>query len=474
MTFASVEFAALLAIVFALYYPLPRRGRMLLLLSASYLFYCYWKPLYALLIFASTVLDYVVALRIPRTRSRAGRRAALGASIAGNLGMLGYFKYTNFALDSLRDLLGPLGQNLPGPLEIILPVGISFYTFQTMSYTIDVYRGDQEPERDFVLVALYVAFFPQLVAGPIERARSLMPQLAALQPFCFRNLEEGSRLMLWGLIKKTVFGDRLISAAYPAFLDPGAYSTGELAFAAAAGVVMIYLDFSAYSDIAKGTAQLFGVKLVQNFRYPHAAGNVAEFWRRWHVSMSTFVRDYLHRPLGGFRPRSVWFDGRTTLITMGVVGLWHGAAWTFVLWGLLHGLSLVVYRIWRLYVLRRFKGRPFLKSFGWRFGSWATTCFIRIAINILFFAPTIQAAGVFYRRLYLEPTLEGFDRGYVWIGLGVIYVFWIFHYLQSTRELGRWVDGWHPALRGASYTALFYLLLFGGVDQAEQFIYFQF
>jgi len=474
MTFASLEFGCLLGFCLSLYYFLPARGRTLLMLLASYVFYCYWKPLYALLILASTVLDYTMALLIPRLETRRGKRMALLTSIAGNLGMLGYFKYTNFAIDSLRSLLGPLGSNLPGPVELILPIGISFYTFQTLSYTIDVYRGDQEPEHDFLLVALYVSFFPQLVAGPIERARELMPQLKAKHAFTWLNIEEGARLILWGLVKKLVVSDRISLAAYPHFLDPGRATTGELAFAAAGMFVVVYLDFSSYSDVAKGTAQLFGVKLTQNFRYPHAAGNIAEYWRRWHISMSTWVRDYVHRPMGGFRPRNLWFDSRTTLVTMALVGLWHGASWTFVVWGIANGMSLILYRVWRIYVLRRFKGNPFLATPAWSLLSWLTTNFIRIAISVLFFSPTFASALVFYRRLYLEPTLAGFEEPYVWVGFALCNLFWLFHYAQSRWDYGAKVDAMHPLLRATGYTLLFYVLLFGAVDKAEQFIYYQF
>jgi len=243
MTFASLEFAALLAITFSLYYFLPQRSRMILLLAASYAFYCFWNPIYAILILSSTALDYAMALFIARSVSERRRRLGLVASVAGNLVVLGYFKYTDFALDSLRALLGPMGDNLPGPLELVLPVGISFYTFQTMSYTIDVYRRHQAPEKDFLLVALYVSFFPQLVAGPIERARDLMPQLASKCRFDAGNLETGFRLIVWGLLKKIVVADRLTHAAYSVYLNPEYYGTGDVAFSVAAMLVVIYLDF---------------------------------------------------------------------------------------------------------------------------------------------------------------------------------------------------------------------------------------
>jgi D-alanyl-lipoteichoic acid acyltransferase DltB (MBOAT superfamily) len=356
----------------------------------------------------------------------------------------------------------------------VLPIGISFYTFQTMSYAIDVFRGEKEPERDFVLVALYVSFFPQLVAGPIERAARLMPQLRTEQPFSFANLEAGGRLILWGLVKKLVVADRLAIAGYPPYFNPSLYSTGELAFGAASMFVVVYLDFSAYSDIAKGTAQLFGIRLVQNFRNPHAAGNIAEYWRRWHISMSDWVRDYLFRPLGGFRPRNLWHQSRTTLITMGLVGLWHGAQWTFVVWGLANGLSLVAYRTLRLYVLRRFRGRPFMKAVPWRLGSWTLTNFVRIAISILFFAPSFGLAVDFYEGLYLDPTVHGFDRPYVLLGFAAIFAFWLFQHWRASGAPRERFDALPPWLRGLGYATLAYVVVLGGVSRADQFIYYQF
>ena len=321
MTFVSLEFSVLLLFSFSLYYFLPQRGRMYLLLLVSYVFYSYLEPVYGILILASTVLDYSMALLISSTTKVRLKRLGMAVSIFGNIGVLSYFKYTNFALDSLRDLLGPLGLNLPPPLDLILPVGISFYTFQTMSYTIDVYRGIQKSEKDFILVALYVCFFPQLVAGPIERARSLMPQLKVKHSFSFSNVEEGLRLICWGILKKVVVGDRLASAAYDAFLNPAAQPTGVLAFSAAAMFVVVYLDFSAYSEIARGTAVLFGIRLSRNFNFPHAAMNIAEFWRRWHITMSQWVQNYVFKPLGGFQLRNPRRYIRTMLVTMGLVGL---------------------------------------------------------------------------------------------------------------------------------------------------------
>lgn len=474
MTFASLEFGSLLLITFLCYYFLPQRGRMILLIAASYVFYCYWNPVYGLLIFASTVLDYFVALKISRASRKKTKKRYLLASIIGNLGMLGYFKYTDFALESLKALLGPLGQNLPQPFELILPLGISFYTFQTMSYAIDVYRGNKNAEDDFLLVALYVCFFPQLVAGPIEKAQYLMAQLARKQPFTYENMETGIRLISWGLFKKCVVGDRLALAASGAYTNPEMYDTGVLAFSAAAMFVVVYLDFSAYSEIARGTASLFGIQLSRNFNFPHAATNIAEYWRRWHMSMSRWVQDYLFRPLGGFNARKPLIYSRTMLITMGLVGLWHGAQWTFVLWGLLNGVSLICYHMLYLHILRRYKKSRLLKSIVWICGSWLFSMTIRILISILFFSPDIKSAGIFFDRLCLHPDSSGFDESFVILGAFILCIFWMFHFAHEYVEKRGGITLFSPITRGAMYTLLFFIILFGAVEQADPFIYFQF
>ncbi|MCP3892656.1 MAG: MBOAT family protein [Desulfobulbaceae bacterium] len=474
MTFASLEFALLLLGVFTLYYFLPQRLRMLLLLGASYVFYCFWNPAYGLLIFASTLLDYWMALAISTTSSQIHKKRYLLVSVVGNLGILAYFKYTNFAIDSLRVLLGPMGEVLPQPLDLILPIGISFYTFQTMSYTIDVYRGKKKAENDFILIALYVCFFPQLLAGPIEKAKHLIPQLKKKQPFTFSNIETGIRLISWGLFKKTVVGDRLAFAAHGAYQNPAIHSTGVLAFSAAAMFVVVYLDFSAYSEIARGTASLFGIRLSRNFRFPHAATNIAEYWRRWHITMSVWVQDYLFKPLGGFRIRNPIHYSRIMIITMGLVGLWHGAQWTFVIWGILNGVSLFIYHLFSLHILRHRRRNCFFTSIPWLSLSWAVSMVIRILISILFFSPDLQHASLFFERLCLQPTFEGFNYNFVKIGFIVISGFWIFHMLHEQLEKKGGVLIFPPPIRGALYASLFFIILFGAVDKSTPFIYFQF
>ncbi len=473
MSFVTFEFLVLLISTLALYYWLPQRGRMLLLLGASYLFYSYWNPWYALLILASTIIDYTAALYISGSSVKYLRKRALVISISANLGILAYFKYTNFALDSLRALLGPLGSNLPGPVELILPVGISFYTFQTMSYTIDVYLREKEVERDFLVVALFVAFFPQLVAGPIERASNLMTQLKEKQVFSFANLESGSRLILWGFLKKVAIADRLSQAAFPAHLAPNLFDTAELTFSALAMTAVVYLDFSAYSEIARGTARLFGIELSVNFRFPNVAGNIAEFWRRWHISMSTWVRDYLFNPLGGFHPRNLKAHAKTTLLTMGIVGLWHGSAWTYVLWGLGHGGALISYHIYYLHFARKFRKSYFVNSLFWRFSSWCGTLLIRTILSIFFFAPDLGKAFYFFERILFRP-VEGFSKPGTLVGFALLIGFWTFHYFHYKFPLKERVDAFPPLIRAIGYCLVFYLALFGAVDSLDRFIYFQF
>jgi len=475
MSFTSLEFLGLLAGVFVVYYFLPLRARMWLLLLASYAFYCSWKPVYGVLILLSTAVDYGTARAIGRSENPAVRRGALALSVLTNLGMLGYFKYTDFALESLRSLLGPLGAGLPGPLMLVLPVGISFYTFQTMSYTIDVYRGEKRPERDFVLVALYVSFFPQLVAGPIERASKLMPQLATRQPFAFENIERGSRLILWGLAKKLVISDRLSQAAYPGFVRPDLFGTGDLVFSLLGMSVALYLDFSAYSEIARGTAQLFGIELARNFNFPNVATNLAEWWRRWHLTMSSWLKDYLYLPLlGGFKPRNSWHHARTTLLTMMLVGLWHGASWNFVLWGVGSGLALVLYRTLRFGLLRRFRGSRWGESGAGRLTAWTLTRVVSSSLGILFYAPDFERARIFFERTLVHPSAASFGESAVQVGLGAIALFYLIHYLLFRWQARERLDRLPAVARALAYTVLAMVVLLGAVGSAGDFIYFQF
>jgi len=339
--FNSVKFVVFFPAVVFLYFALPHRFRWALLLAASYYFYMCWKAEYLVLIIISTAIDYFAALVIAQTSRKLYRRLLLACSLAGNFGLLFAFKYFNFVNDSLRAALNHFNIMYDVPaLHVLLPVGISFYTFQTVSYTIDVYLGKQQPERHLGIFALYVSFFPQLVAGPIERPQRLLPQFFEKHSWNKALAIDGLQLMLWGFFKKIVIADRLAIYVNEVFNHPGAYHGFPVWLAAYFFSIQIYCDFSGYSDIAVGSAQIMGFRLIENFHQPYFSQNIAEFWRRWHVSLSTWFRDYVFIPLGGSRTTPLR-RMRNIMITFLVSGLWHGANWTFVIWGGLHGLYYV-------------------------------------------------------------------------------------------------------------------------------------
>jgi alginate O-acetyltransferase complex protein AlgI len=342
MRFNSFDFLVFFALVFTVYWRLPRRGQNLLLLGASYVFYGWVHPWFLWLLLGSTLLDYGTALGMRRFPAR--RRLLLGASLAGNLGLLATFKYFDFFVENVAAALAAFDLHPPLPvLGVLLPVGISFYTFQTLSYTIDVYRGVLEPRRSLTDFALFVTLFPQLVAGPIERATNLLPQIEKERSLDFARLESGVCLAVWGFFKKLVIADNIVLYADRIF--ELRHPSGPVLLAgAAAFALQIYADFSAYTDIARGTARLLGFELMENFRAPYLATSPSDFWRRWHISFSTWIRDYLYLPLGGSRgSRGRFVFAALTAMTLS--GLWHGASWNFVLWGVYHGLLVVAYHL---------------------------------------------------------------------------------------------------------------------------------
>ena len=345
MEFNSLTYFVFLLATLGLFFALPRGARMLLLVAASLVFYGAWSVPFTGLIVVSAVVDFIAAGAIHRARAGLRRKLWLIASLTVNLGLLGVFKYAGFFRDSLSAAMGwPPAE----ALAITLPPGISFYTFQTMSYTIDVYRGALAPSSSFTRFLLYVSFFPQLVAGPIERAGHLLTQFdhAVRQRCSPVNLAIGGRMIVWGLFKKVCLADTCARFADPVFAAPAAYDGWSLWVATYAFTLQIYFDFSAYSEIARGSARLFGVDLMRNFDQPYLARNIAEFWRRWHISLSTWFRDYVYLPLGGSRGGRL-LTLRNLVITMFLSGLWHGAAWNFVLWGLFHGLLLLLHALLR-------------------------------------------------------------------------------------------------------------------------------
>jgi alginate O-acetyltransferase complex protein AlgI len=339
--FHSLDFVVFFIVVTAVYWRLPHRGQNVLLLGASYFFYGYVHPWFLILIASSTIIDYLSARGMERWPER--RRVFMAISIISNFGMLGFFKYFNFFVDNLHAVLEAAGVHASLPvLRVILPVGISFYTFQAMSYTVDVFRGELRARRSLLDVAVFISFFPHLVAGPIQRASYLLPQVEERRRFSLPKATSGFSLMVWGFFKKLVIADNVGVIANKVFAlsDPSfeVLWAGVFAFA-----IQIYADFSAYTDIARGSSRWLGFELTENFDHPYLARNPADFWRRWNISLSTWFRDYVYIPLGGSRS-SEWIWARNVMITFLLSGLWHGASWNYVLWGLYHGVLLVLTR----------------------------------------------------------------------------------------------------------------------------------
>jgi alginate O-acetyltransferase complex protein AlgI len=340
MSFTQIEFLVFFAIIWvAVWRCRSVTARNVWLLVASYYFYAYWDYRFCGLLILSTAIDFFAAKYIASQTDSRRRRWGLAVSLIANLGMLGFFKYFNFFIDSMERVFEPMGWNT-STLPILLPVGISFYTFQTLSYTIDVYRGKLQTTKSWLDFALFVAFFPQLVAGPIVRAAELLPQLATVPQWSNRRLYGGFQFFLRGAVKKVLLADRLGEMADVVFAGPQLYGGMTIAIAVVAYAGQIYYDFSGYSDMAVGLAKMLGYRFPPNFRHPYLATSMAEFWRRWHMTLSRWLRDYLYVSLGGNRQGEA-ATYRNLMITMTLGGLWHGAAWTFVLWGIWHGWALV-------------------------------------------------------------------------------------------------------------------------------------
>jgi len=342
MLFNSIEFLLFLPIVFVLYwfvFNTNLKAQNSLILISSYVFYGWWDFRFLSLIFLSTIVDYIIGLNIPKQDSDKKQKFLLWCSVLFNLSVLGFFKYYNFFVDSWIDLFSSVGYEIKSvwTLNIILPVGISFYTFQTMSYTIDIYRKKLEPTKNFISFASFVSFFPQLVAGPIERASNLLPQILKKRSFKYEQGIQGFRLIIWGMFKKVVIADSLAPIVDGTFNNYQDFGGGTLWMGAIYFGFQIYCDFSGYSDIAIGTSKLFGFELMSNFKFPYFSRNIGEFWRRWHISLSTWFRDYLYIPLGGSKHgklRSI----RNIFVIFLVSGFWHGANWTFIVWGVYHSI----------------------------------------------------------------------------------------------------------------------------------------
>lgn len=468
MLFTSIEFFVFLPIVFALYWLLRRqlRWQNLLVVAASYLFYGWWDWRFLLLIAFTSACSYASGLLIGSNR---WHKTALWGNIILNLAILGLFKYYDFFAVELANLLGCSGDSVM--LHLILPVGISFYTFQALSYSIDVYRGKLEPTRDVVAFFAYVSFFPQLVAGPIERATNLLPQFHRQRQFDYAMAVDGIRQMLWGFFKKVVVADNCATFVDDIWGDFAGQSSINMAVAAALFSIQIYCDFSGYSDIAIGCAKLFGIKLMRNFNVPYFSRDIAEFWRRWHISLTTWFRDYVYIPLGGSRVAK-WKVVRNTFIIFLVSGLWHGANWTFILWGAFHALlflPLILMGKNRKHtdIVAADRWLPSIKELG-----QMLLTFVLAALGwILFRSQSIGEAIDFYTSLFTGG-LSGANlpmRTIVFVAI-MLLVEW----LQRKREHGLDMSGVRSGvIRYIFYVCVLALIFVFGVFN-ETFIYFQF
>jgi D-alanyl-lipoteichoic acid acyltransferase DltB (MBOAT superfamily) len=478
MIFNSLTFFIFLLLVYSLYWQLNRRQQNILLLLASYIFYGWWDWRFLSLIFISSLIDYLAGLRLAQTEDPGRRRFWLGLSLATNLGLLGFFKYFNFFTQSFADMLALFGvQANYVTLNIILPVGISFYTFQTLSYTIDVYRRKCKPHRDALEFFAFVSFFPQLVAGPIERAKNMLGQFATDRHFDVVQAKDGLRQMLWGLFKKVVVADGLAGYVDNAFTHAGSTDGGTLALAAYFFAVQVYCDFSGYSDIATGCARLFGFKLMRNFYYPFFSRNVSEFWQRWHISLSSWFRDYLYFPLYGAALRrskqvTLTMTIIITTITFTVSGLWHGASWTFIIWGFLNG----IYYIPEL-VIRRLQGnraKPLSQHASLQeLGPMLLTFHAMVFAWILFRSATFESfisvlSGLFYNfDFYIFLRDASILKALILATLGV-------EWLHRQKPHPLTIAHYPTWVRWGTYNVILFAILLFGTFEYTPFIYFQF
>ena len=483
MLFNSFEYLIFLPSVVVLYFTIPVKWRWLLLLIASYFFYMCWKAEYAILILFTTVVDYFLALKMGRESSGKKKKRWLVISILVNLGMLAGFKYLNFFSESVNALMQITNSGYSFPLyHILLPVGISFYIFQSLSYTIDVYRGIQPPEKHFGKFALYVSFFPQLVAGPIERSTSLLPQINAPCPFNQQNLISGLKLILWGFFKKLVIADRLGMFVSLVYENPTEYHGLPVILATVLFAFQLYTDFSGYTDIARGSARLLGYELMINFNRPLIATSLRDFWNRWHISLTTWFRDYLLYALPYIRNKKIIQSKvyRNLILTFLLMGLWHGAAWTFVLFGLFHGLMLVVESM-----AEKPLSRAGISGFLSRYPGFAATLGNLYMFTMLFFSLFLFRANSLNDSVLLLSNAFNFKNSAayageilknleVMFGLLMIVVLLVAEHIHAKHNLIELISKRPLPVRWSLYIGfVFFVVLFGVLHQ-EKFIYFQF
>lgn len=476
MSFISFKFLIFFVVVYVFYLIISHRWQNIWLLATSYLFYAAWDWRLLSLLAAITCLDYFCALKIHGLEETNKRKLYLSLSIVGDLTILGFFKYFNFFKENLQFLFNGFGFSVsPFALNIILPIGISFYTFKSLSYTIDVYRKEMQPTKKFLDYALFVSFFPELIAGPIERARNLLPQILGERKLTVSNFYEGCFLIYWGLFQKAFIADNLAKIVDPVFASPPPYNGPTVLLASYAYTFQILCDFSGYSDMARGMGKCLGFDLMVNFNVPYFVTNPREFWRRWHISLSTWLRDYLYIPLGGNR-RGDFTTYRNLAITMLICGLWHGAAWTFIIWGIYHGILLILYGV----LTPVFRKADIVKGVyvqkAWFF------------LRVIFFFQLVSLGWLIFRsesiaQVYNMAHALIYDFKYVAnSGLqaytfNIIFFTGIFLAVQLLQFYKRDLIAplkWSPVMRALFYFICYYLLIVFGVSGGKAFIYAQF
>jgi len=475
MIFHSLKFVAFFGFVFAIYLSLKHKAQNRFLLAASYLFYSTWDWRFLILIVITTLVDHFCATSIDATDDKSLRKRYVTLSVIVNLGILGIFKYYNFFLENFVSMFAAIGYDISGPtLNILLPVGISFYTFQSMSYTLDVYRKQLKPAENVLDYALYVSFFPQLVAGPIERAKNLLPQVLAPRSLTFKAVQQALVLIAIGIFKKLFIADNLADIVDPVFAPGATPSSTMVLVAGYAFLFQVYCDFSAYTDIARGVSKLMGFELMDNFRAPYLARNLQDFWNRWHISLTTWIRDYLYYPLAftRFKKKSIppYF---VTVLTFSIMGLWHGAAWGYVLWGVYNGIALAGYGIISKYLPKLKKDASALRKYTTHVICALITFHVIFIGDIFFRAISFDQSSTLITTLFTQsPFTSELIPQLKTIGFYILPIF-IIDYFTTKKpiedrfyELPMW-------LRYGFMYVLFYLVYFYGTSKPS-FIYFQF
>ncbi len=472
MIFSQLEYLFFFGAIFVAYWLCPRRAKVPVLLASSLVFYASWNVKYLGLILFSACIDYFVARAIDGERSKRRRDGLLWVSMVTNLGILGLFKYFGFFSESVGSLLSVLGVAVHMPtLNLLLPVGISFYTFQSMSYTVDVWRGERESESSLMHFTTYVAFFPQLVAGPIVRIGELMPQLKAPPDFSISQFKSGGKLFFWGLIKKNVFADLVaVKCVDIVFANPGQFDTSTLWLGAFAYSLQIYADFSGYTDMARGSALMLGFELPENFRTPYLSKSLTEFWRRWHISLSFWLRDYLYISLGGNRG-SQFKTYRNLMYTMLLGGLWHGAAWTFVIWGALHGGGLMLHRWWLAVTSSHDQLAVWRTQLWYRALAMSITFTFVCLCFVIFRTTTLDDALAYLGGLL---TLQSGSHQLHPVAVGLVLLFALGSLIGTRIDVEEMYASTPWWLRSVGYVVALLLLLLLTPTSAVPFVYFQF